>query len=83
MSHTQSAIEPVIRAVENITQLNASIAESTQEQALTVDEIAQNSAIIKQHSDLVTSSINDLMTSSDSLDLVNEALDKLIKRLKN
>jgi methyl-accepting chemotaxis protein len=83
MSHTQSAIEPVIKAVENITQLNASIAESTQEQALTVDEIAQNSAIIKQHSDLVTASINDLMTSSDSLDLVNEALDKLIKRLKN
>lgn len=83
MSNTQSAIEPVIRAVENITQLNASIAESTQEQALTVDEIAQNSAIIKQHSDLVTGSINDLMTSSDSLDLVNEALDKLIKRLKN
>jgi methyl-accepting chemotaxis protein len=83
MSNTQSAIEPVIKAVENITQLNASIAESTQEQALTVDEIAQNSAIIKQHSDLVTASINDLMTSSDSLDLVNEALDKLIKRLKN
>jgi methyl-accepting chemotaxis protein len=83
MSHTQSAIEPVINAVENITQLNASIAESTQEQALTVNEIAQNSAIIKQHSGLVTASINALMTSSDSLDLVNEALDKLIKRLKN
>ena len=83
MSNTQSAIEPVIKAVENITQLNASIAESTQEQALTVDEIAQNSTIIKQHSDLVTASINDLMTSSDSLDLVNEALDKLINTLKN
>lgn len=83
MSNTQSAIEPVIKAVENITQLDASIAESTQEQALTVDEIAQNSTIIKQHSDLVTASINDLMTSGDSLDLVNVALDKLIKRLKN
>jgi len=83
MSNTQSAIDPVIKAVENITQLNSSIAESTQEQALTVNEIAQNSAIIKQHSDLVTASINDLMISSDSLDLVNEALDKLIKRFKN
>tara|TARA_R110002049_G_scaffold252224_4_gene426661 strand:+ start:697 stop:2634 length:1938 start_codon:yes stop_codon:yes gene_type:complete len=83
MSNTQSAINPVIEAVENITQLNASIADSTQEQVLTVDEIAQNSVIIKQHSDLVTASINDLMTSSNSLDLVNEALDKLIKNIKN
>ena len=83
MSQTQSAIEPVIKAVENITELNASIAESTQEQALTVEEIAKNSVIIKQHSDLVTESINDLMTSSDSLDLVNDALDKLINDLKN
>jgi len=82
MSNTQIAIEPVIKAVENITQLNANIAESTQEQALTVNEIAQNSVIIKQHSDLVTGSISDLITSSDSLDLVNEALDKLIKQFK-
>ena len=83
MGNTQSAIEPVIKAVENISQLNAHIAESTQEQTLTVDEIAQNSVIIKQHSDLVTASINNLITSSDSLDLVNEALDKLIKKIKN
>ena len=48
-----------------------------------MDEIAQNSVIIKQHSDLVTASINNLITSSDSLDLVNEALDKLIKKIKN
>lgn len=83
MSNTQSAIAPVIQAVENITELNANIAKSTQEQASTVEEIAQNSAIIKQHSERVTASLNELMTSSDSLDLVNEALDKLIKELKN
>lgn len=83
MTNTQSAIDPVIQAVENITLLNANIAKSTQEQAFTVDEIAKNSAIIKQHSDLVTTNLNELMTSSDSLDLVNEALDKLIKKLKN
>jgi len=82
MSNTQTAIEPVIKAVENISQLNASIAESTQEQVLTVDEIAKNSDIIKQHSDLVTSSISDLIASSDSLDLVNEVLDKLINQFK-
>tara|TARA_R110001606_G_scaffold395664_2_gene568399 strand:+ start:11704 stop:13644 length:1941 start_codon:yes stop_codon:yes gene_type:complete len=82
MSNTQSAIAPVIKAVEDITQLNAHIAESTQEQVLTVNEIAKNSVIIKQHSDLVTSGINDLITSSDSLDLVNEALGKLIKKFK-
>lgn len=51
MSHAQNAIEPVIKAVENISQLNAHIAESTQEQVLTVNEIAKNSVIIKQHSD--------------------------------
>jgi methyl-accepting chemotaxis protein len=83
MSDTQSAIEPVIEAVENISLLNANIAKSTQEQALTVNEIALNSSIIKQHSDLVTTGLNELMTSSDSLDLVNEALDKLIKQLKD
>jgi hypothetical protein len=36
-------------------------------------------ARIKQNSDLVNASINDLMTSSDSLYLVNQALDRLIK----
>lgn len=82
MNSAQNAIEPIINAVENISELNTHIAESTQEQALTVNEIAKNSVIIKQNSDLVTTSINDLMTSGNSLDLVNEALDKLIKQLK-
>ncbi|HEC59983.1 MAG TPA: methyl-accepting chemotaxis protein [Methylophaga sp.] len=83
MSSTQNAIEPVIKAFENISLLNTHIAESTQEQVLTVDEIAKNSVIIKQHSDRVTVSINDLITSSDRLDSVNKALENLITKIKN
>ena len=82
MNDTQSAIKPVIDAVQYIAQLNADIAIATQEQVSTVNEIADDSATIKDHADLVTASFSELMASSDSLDLVNEALGKLITQLK-
>ncbi|PCJ31859.1 MAG: chemotaxis protein [Gammaproteobacteria bacterium] len=83
MTGAQKAMEPVIQAVENISQLNASIAQETQEQRLTVDEIAKNTQSIKQHSDLVSNNIREIRASGDSLTLVSETLNDLIKQLKS
>lgn len=49
MYQTQEAIEPVVKAASNITEINAAIALSTQEQTDTADEIARSTEEIKHH----------------------------------
>lgn len=78
----ESAIQPVIIAVKNITEMNAAIAESTQRQTTTVDEIADNADEIKVHSELVSDHITEINSSGKSLTHVSETLNTLINALK-
>lgn len=82
MFQTQEAIEPVVKAVKNITEINASIASSTHEQTTTADEIARSTEEIKHHSELVSNNIIDIKNAGDSLANVSERLNTLIKQLK-
>jgi methyl-accepting chemotaxis protein len=76
------AIHPVVMAVENITEMNAAIADLTQQQTATVDEIADNADEIKSHSELVSTHIDDINRSGESLAQVSDTLNTLIKQLK-
>lgn len=79
----EQAIQPVVTAVENITKMNAAIANSTNEQTATVDEIADNADEIKSHSELVSNHIIDINRSGDSLAQVSDTLNTLIKQLQS
>ncbi len=78
----EQAIQPVVTAVENISEMNAAIATLTQQQTATVDEIVGNTDEIKSHSELVSSHIVEINRSGDSLVQVSDTLDTLIKQLK-
>ncbi|MDF1589461.1 MAG: methyl-accepting chemotaxis protein [Gammaproteobacteria bacterium] len=82
MKEAQASIKPAIDAVENITELNASIAKSTQEQTVTVDEIAQSTEMIKLNSEKVSEGLNELIISSDDLTNVSATLNQLVSQLK-
>ncbi len=82
MKEAQASIKPAIEAVENITELNASIAKSTQEQTVTVDEIAQSTEMIKLNSEKVSEGLNELIISSDDLTNVSATLNQLVSQLK-
>ncbi len=79
----ETAITPVVLAVENIKALNTAIAVATQEQTLTVDEIARNTEEIKVNSEFVNSNISDIKRAGDSLLDVSETLNGLIRQLKS
>jgi methyl-accepting chemotaxis protein len=81
-NNAELAIEPVLSAVQNITAMNAEIAELTQRQTVTVDEIAGNADVIKLHSENVSSRISDINNSGKSLTHVSQTLNSLIKELK-
>lgn len=78
----ETAIAPVLLAVENIQALNTAIATATQEQTLTVDEIARNTENIRVSSGAVNSNISEIKQAGDSLSNVGETLDELIRQLK-
>lgn len=82
MKEAQASIKPAIEAVEKITELNASIAKSTQEQTITVDEIAQSTEKIKLNSEKVSKGLNELIISSEDLTNVSATLNRLVSQLK-
>lgn len=82
MIETQASIQPAIEAITSITQLNNAIADSTKEQTVTVEEIAQSTERIKQDSDKVSMTLQTLTSSSHDLHTVSETLNKLITQLR-
>ncbi len=76
------AIQPVVIAVENITEMNGAIANLTQQQTATVDEIVDNVDEIKSHSELVSRHIIEIARTGDSLAQVSDTLNTLIKQVK-
>lgn len=82
MKEAQASIQPAMEAVKNITELNASIAKSTQEQTATVDEIAQSTEMIKLNSEKVSDGLSELIVSSDDLTRVSATLNELVSQLK-
>jgi len=78
----EAAIQPVVIAVENITEMNGAIANLTQQQTATVDEIVDNVDEIKSHSELVSRHIVEISRTGNSLAQVSDTLNTLIKQVK-
>ncbi|MCX4187348.1 methyl-accepting chemotaxis protein [Methylophaga sp. OBS4] len=77
-----SAIEPVVSAMDNITQINAAIATATQQQTTTVDDIARTTEQIKSDSERVNKNIVAIQDAGDSLTTISETLNQLVQQLK-
>lgn len=78
----KTAMTPVIAAVQNIHQINASIATATQQQTAVVDDIARSTEQIKQRSDNVNQQIMEIEQSGQSLNQVSLSLNQLVGQLK-
>lgn len=78
----KTAMTPVIAAVQNIHQINASIATATQQQTAVVDDIARSTEQIKQRSDSVNQQIMEIEQSGQSLNQVSLSLNQLVGQLK-
>lgn len=79
----EQAIEPVISAVQNITSINSNIASATEEQHITINSIAKSTHEIKEHAELVSTNIESVKSSGESLVLVSENLNSMIGELKS
>jgi len=77
------SIEPVVAAVDNITNMNVAIAELTQQQTASVDGIVAVTNDITTQAELVSQQINEINNAGNSLAQVSETLDDLIKQLKS
>ena len=79
----KTAMTPVIKAVQNIHQVNASIATATQQQTAVVDDIARSTEQIKQRSDTVNQQITGIEQAGQSLNQVSQNLNILVGQLKH
>lgn len=83
--HTQQAqhaVEPVVSSVETMTEINALIANATQQQSDTVDGIARTTESIRNDSDLVSQQMLDISAANDSLQQISEDLNVMVKQLR-
>ena len=76
------AMAPVVSAMDNITQMNSSIATATQQQTATVDEIARAAEQIKSSSIDVNQHIVGIGQSGRGLTTISEELKLLVVALK-
>ena len=78
----KTSMSPVITAVQNIHQINASIATATQQQTAVVDDIARSTEQIKLRSDTVNQQITEIDLAGHSLNQVSQSLNQLVGQLK-
>lgn len=78
----RSAMEPLVSAIQNINQINAAIASATQEQTMTVDEIARTTEQIKLDSEQVDLHVNEINQAGDGLTRISHTLQQLVQQLK-
>lgn len=76
------SIEPVVAAVENITNMNLAIAELTQQQTASVDDIVSRTNEITSQAEQVSQQIYEINNAGNSLAQVSVSLDGLIKQFK-
>ncbi|WP_289282388.1 MULTISPECIES: methyl-accepting chemotaxis protein [unclassified Methylophaga] len=76
------AMAPVVSAMDNITQMNSSIATATQQQTATVDDIARAAEQIKSSSIDVNQHIVGIGQSGRGLTTISEELKLLVLALK-
>ncbi len=79
----QSALKPVVLAVNTISDSNAGIAAATEQQSVTAEEVARSTGEIQQHANKVSDDMRQVQGSSTDLHQVSDALTQLVSRLKS
>ncbi|PKF60741.1 hypothetical protein CW745_12760 [Psychromonas sp. psych-6C06] len=75
-------LKSVAEIIDNIYVYNSSIASATEEQAMTINEVAQNTKTIEQHTQKVTRNMQKIDDSSDMIKSISEVLNSLVTQLK-
>jgi methyl-accepting chemotaxis protein len=71
-----------VSAIEHISQMNAAIAGSAQQQTGTVDDIALSTEHIKHDAQHVTEQMSQINHAGDSLIEIGHALEEVVRKLK-
>ncbi|NOX10138.1 MAG: methyl-accepting chemotaxis protein [Gammaproteobacteria bacterium] len=79
----QTALKPVVTAVETISNYNMGIASATEQQSVTAEEVARSTGEIQQHANEVIQNMRQVQDASDGLNNVSQALNQLVNRLKS
>jgi len=78
----QQQLQSVSNIIDNIYSYNSSIASATEQQAVTIKNVATNTRSIEQLSNKVTSNMLDIDKSSEMIKEISEVLNSLVKQLK-
>jgi len=78
----QQQLQSVSNIIDNIYSYNSSIASATEQQAVTIKNVATNTRSIEQLSNKVTSNMLDIDKSSEMIKEISEVLNSLVTQLK-
>jgi methyl-accepting chemotaxis protein len=79
----QSELKSVTQVIDNIFAYNNSIATTTKEQAITINNIADNTKDIEQHAEKVSSNMQGIDDSGETIIEVSRTLNSLVSKLKS
>ncbi|PKG40141.1 methyl-accepting chemotaxis protein [Psychromonas sp. Urea-02u-13] len=78
----QQELKSVALIIDNIYTYNTSIASATEEQAMTITDVANNTKMIEQHTKKVSKNMQDIDESGEMIKGISEVLNTLITQLK-
>lgn len=78
----QKELKSVAQIIDNIYTYNSSIACATEEQAMTITNVANNTKMIEQHAKKVSKNMQNIDESGEMIKEISEVLNTLITQLK-
>ena len=78
----QAELKSVAQIIDNIYVYNNSIASATEEQAMTINDVASNTKVIEQHTQKVSNNMQQIDESSEKIKQISEVLNTLVTQLK-
>lgn len=78
----QQELKSVSVIIDNINSYNSSIASATEQQAITIGNVAKNTETIESHAKKVTNNMQEIDLSSVAIKEISEVLNTLVAQLK-
>jgi len=78
----QKELKSVAQIIDNIYTFNNSIASATEQQAMTIADVANNTKMIEQHAKKVSKNMQNIDESGEVIKEISEVLNTLITQLK-
>nr|WP_028866330.1 methyl-accepting chemotaxis protein [Psychromonas hadalis] len=79
----QKKLKSVATISNNIHRYSRTIASATEEQAVTINDVANNAMAIDRYTQKATENMQDISNSSESIKTISEVLSHLIMKLKH